>query len=333
MPLDSTFQPRGLLTNTHVQSLMTSGPWRRHKVQQRAQAYLDNTQAEVWAANDGTRLLGYRNKPTQAQSSPTPLVILIHGWEGSADSNYLLSAANTLDQAGWATFRLNLRDHGESHHLNLGLFHSCLLFEVLDVIAQLAADWRASHPGAKVYLAGFSLGGNFTLRVARDAAKVDLKLDRAMAISPVIRPKHVMQALESGPAIYHRYFVNKWRRSLRQKQHLFPHDYDFSEWFKLARLNQQTAWLIDRYTEYPSLEDYLEGYSVAGDDLKDLATPTTILTAADDPIIPISDFETLEASDALSLDVQDRGGHCGFIESWSMTSWAERWLISKMTAN
>ncbi|MDR9389913.1 MAG: alpha/beta fold hydrolase [Wenzhouxiangella sp.] len=327
MSLDHTFQPRGVIANTHVQSLMTSGPWRRRVVQRRAKRFLTDTQAEVWAASDGTRLLGYRNEPAQAVASPPPLVILIHGWEGSADSNYLLSAATALDEAGWATFRLNLRDHGESHHLNLGLFHSCLLFEVLDVIGQLAADWRERHPGAQVSLAGFSLGGNFTLRVARDAAQVGLKLDHAMAISPVIRPKHVMHALETGPSIYHRYFVNKWRRSLRTKQALFPRDYDFSEWLQLSRLNQQTAWLIDRYTDYPSVEDYLEGYSVARDNLSNLATPTTILTAADDPIIPIEDFETLEASDALALNVQDKGGHCGFIENWSMDSWAERWLI------
>ncbi len=330
MSPEQPFQPRGVLANAHVQSLMTSGPWRRRVVQRRAQRFLRHTQPEVWAANDGTRLLGYRNAPAAQTTSSAPLVILIHGWEGSADSNYLLSAATALDEAGAATFRLNLRDHGESHHLNLGLFHSCLLLEVCDVVGQLAADWRQRHPGASVYLVGFSLGGNFTLRVARDAAQAGVALDHAMAISPVIRPKHVMHALETGPAVYHRYFVNKWRRSLRIKQRLFPHDYDFSEWFQLPRLNQQTAWLIERYTDFACLDDYLEGYSVAGDSLQHLATPTTILTAADDPIIPIRDFETLNASDALALDVQDRGGHCGFISDWSMHSWAERWLIRRL---
>lgn len=331
MSPETSFNPHGLIANPHVQSMMTSGRLRRWRVGVKAREYLARTQAEVWRADDGSRLLGYRNRPVGlGEHEPAPLVILIHGWEGSSNSNYLLSAAHALDRAGLATFRLNLRDHGESHHLNVGLFHSCRLFEVMDVVAKVSKDWRERHgQDVPVYLVGFSLGGNFTLRVARRGEEVGLHLTEAVAISPVIRPIHVMDALEHGHFVYHQYFVSKWRKSLRIKQALFPLDYDFSEWFQYRRLSQQTEWLIDHYTEYPNVTDYLEGYSVAGDYLSGLDIPTTILTASDDPIIPISDFESLPSVDALTLSVHAKGGHCGFIENWQMDSWVERWLIHR----
>lgn len=320
------FDPGPVLGNPHVQSLLTSGPMRRKRVQHRAAGYLQRSQSRVLEAADGTRLLGFANQTGQSLSGPRPLAILLHGWEGSSESNYLLSTAVALDEAGFDTFRLNFRDHGESHHLNQGLFHSCLLDEVLDAVAQVAE----SHHDGPVFLAGFSLGGNFTLRVARHAPDRGIRLHRAFAVSPVIRPRHVLDALETGPLIYHYYFVRKWRRSLKIKQALYPDVYRLDDWFRLNKLREQTDWLVRNETDFASLDDYLEGYSVAGDYLTGLRVPTTIVTAADDPIIPVSDFDLIPAMPSLTLEVLDRGGHCGFIENWRMESWIEKRLIGEL---
>src|SRR5699024_5352356 len=133
------FLPRGLLSRRHVQSILTSGPLRRRKVRKHAGAYLARCSERVVTAADGSRLLGFANRAPASRRGA--LVILLHGWEGSVDSNYLLSSAATLDQAGFDTFRLNFRDHGGSHHLNEGLFHSCLLEEVLDVVSIVAGEY------------------------------------------------------------------------------------------------------------------------------------------------------------------------------------------------
>lgn len=321
------FRPRGWLANTHVQSLMTSGPWRKRQVQRRAQAYLARSQPEVIRCWDGTRLLGFRARPPENRSAQTsPLVILLHGWEGSADSNYLLSTALALDDAGFETFRLNFRDHGPTHHLNEGLFHSCRLAEVVDAVAQICSV-RDEGP---VFLVGFSLGGNFTLRVARVAPDYGFKIARAIAVSPVIRPLHVLDALENGLSVYHHYFVYKWRRSLKIKQRLFPQAYDLSGWMRVKNLRAQTEWLVEHLTPFPTLHDYLEGYSIAGDYLRGLETPSLIVTAADDPIIPLSDFHDLPPVPALELQVLKHGGHCGFIDSWRMSSWIEQKVIGEL---
>ncbi len=321
------FEPRGLLGSPHVQSLLTSGPWRRRQVRRRTLEYVQRSQAEVIEASDGTLLLGFRNKSRVAQPARRDaLVILLHGWEGSVDSNYLLSAAETLDAVGFDTFRLNFRDHGQSHHLNRDLFHSCRLDEVLDAVGQL----RTAYDRGPVFLVGFSLGGNFTLRVARQAPNHGFSIDRAIAVSPVIRPHHVLDALETGLSLYHFYFVNKWRRSLKIKQALYPDHFRLEDWFRLKDLRSQTDWLVEHQTDFPNLDAYLEGYSVAGDYLAGLETPTTIITAADDPIIPVADFYELPKSPALELDVLSRGGHCGFIENWRMDSWIEQRLIQEL---
>lgn len=321
------FRPRGLLAGRHVQSILTSGPWRRRRVRRRALEFLSRTRPEIVEAADGTRLLGFRNQAVNSpQERRNALVILLHGWEGSADSNYLLSASAALDQAGFDTFRLNLRDHGESHHLNEDLFHSCRLEETLDCVGRI----RQAYELGPVFLVGFSLGGNFALRIARQAPAKGFDFERVLAVSPVIRPSHVLDALESGLSLYEAYFIRKWRRSLKIKQALYPDRFSLDEWFQMRDLRSQTAWLVEHETEFPDLAAYLEGYSVAGDYLAGLTIPTRIITAADDPIIPVADVEALPRPPALEIEILARGGHCGFIENWRMDSWIEHRLIKEL---
>ena len=91
--------------------------------------------------------------------------MILHGWEGSAESCYVISLGAELLASGFDVLRLNLRDHGDSHHLNREIFHSCRLAEVVGATRAVAQRF----PQARIFLAGFSLGGNFVLRVSADA--------------------------------------------------------------------------------------------------------------------------------------------------------------------
>lgn len=283
----------------------------------RAAGYLAAAEEEIIDADDGVRLLGYRST-SRAANPGRALVILLHGWEGSADSSYLVGMGHALDAAGFDTFRLNFRDHGRSHHLNRGIFHSCLLREVLQAVSKVAAGYDGP-----VFLVGFSLGGNFALRVARNAGRTGLRLTRTIAVSPVIRPQSVLESLEQGLFIYHHYFNRKWSRSLAIKQSLFPDDYDFSEWRRLKGLRVRTEYLVEHFSEFPNLDAYLSGYSIEGDYLDGLEQSALIITAADDPIIPVSEFRALPRIPALETEITLRGGHCGFIENWRLHAWLE----------
>lgn len=321
---DAGFAPRGVLANPHVQSILTSGPLRRRLMQSRARDYLAAAQPEIVEAGEDVRLLGYRHHST-APRRRDALVILLHGWEGSADSSYLVGLGQALARAGFDTFRLNFRDHGDSHHLNRGLFHSCRLREVLHAVTRLAADYRGP-----VFLVGFSLGGNFALRVVRNAADTGLELTQTIAVSPVVRPASVLESLERGLFVYHYYFSRKWRRSLMRKQALFPEDYDFSELHRLHGLRARTEHLVERYSEFSDLEAYLDGYSIEGEYLEGLEQPALVITAADDPIIPVEEFFRLPKNPALTLEIIPRGGHCGFIRNWRQECWLENRIRNEL---
>ena len=161
---------------------------------------------------------------------------------------------------------------------------------------------------------GFSLGGNFMLRVAAQAREAGLDLARVIAVSPVLEPAETLLALQRGLPGYQRYFVYKWLRSLRKKQAAWPDSYDFRELSRMRDLETMTAELVRCYTDFPTLADYLSGYAITGARLARLEVPASILTSLDDPIIPAAALARLARPAALSLTVSRYGGHCGFFE-------------------
>ena len=106
------------LANPHLQTILSSVGPRRWLVRRAFEQYRPREQNLILDCHDGIRLAGVYN---QAGNEPAnSMAILIHGWEGSADSSYMLSLTTRLLEQGVDVFRLNLRDHGDSHHLNKG---------------------------------------------------------------------------------------------------------------------------------------------------------------------------------------------------------------------
>jgi len=268
----------------------------------------------------GVRLQCFISTP--AHSVPAP-VVLLHGWEGSAESLYVLSLARQLFERRFEVVRLNLRDHGETHHLNRELFHSCRLPEVVGAVASL----QRLLGGRALQLIGFSLGGNFMLRVAAQASAAGLDLTRVIAVSPVLEPVATLAVLQRGMPGYEAYFVRKWLRSLRKKQAAWPDIYDFAPLARLRDLKLMTAELVRSYTDFPTLDHYLHGYAITGERLARLEVPSTILTSVDDPIIPASGLAQLARTPALSLTVTRYGGHCGFFDQLRGPTWLERRIM------
>ena len=135
-----------------------------------------------------------------------------------------------------------------------------------------------------------------------------------------------MGQLESGSFIYRRYFIYKWARSLRLKEAAWPGVFDFSRILANPSLESMTRDLVDTFTDFPTVEDYLRGYALVGDVLARLTVPSLIVAANDDPIISIDGFSRLARPGPLVVDAQPFGGHCGFLESLYGPSWADRRL-------
>ncbi len=320
------FRPPRLLRNRHLQSVLGSLPPQGWLIRRRARALLAASSELILECGAGVRLQAFHTAalPGRSGNEPQRLAVLLHGWEGSADSSYVLSCAALLFQQGYGVVRINLRDHGATHALNRGLFHSCRLPEVLGAVCAISARW----PQAQLYLGGFSLGGNFMLRVAAQR-EGPAAVRGVVAISPVIDPEATLRALEQGLRLYRRYFVKRWSRSLRIKQRAWPKVHDFEQLLQLQALRPMTAGLVECCTEFPSLEAYLNGYALTGERLASLTVPARILIAADDPIIPAADLQHLAPSDWLRVERTQHGGHCGFMEQWGPPSYADRYVLEQ----
>ena len=302
-----------LLRNPHLQTFLASSRIRTRGPNPMVAA----AREIVIATSEGIRLLGALSTP------PGPargLAVLLHGWEGSMDSTYVQRTGRALFDRGFAVFRLNYRDHGRSHHLNTGIFYAVKDLEVFDAVRQAAAA-AAELP---VYLVGFSLGGNFALRIARRTADAPIPaLAHVVAVSPVLDPEASTDRVDRHPLI-RSYFLKKWRRSLAIKQALYPERYDFRAAMRLETVRATTARLVAGHSDYPSLDAYFQGYTLTGDHLSGLQVPTTLVTAADDPVIPVEDFRRLNPAPTTRVVIRPHGGHLGFLEGLALRSRYER---------
>jgi predicted alpha/beta-fold hydrolase len=317
----TTFEPRWPWGNRHFQSVLP-GILPRFRLRRRAAGLLAASRELILDCGDGVRLQALHARP---EGTVAGSAILLHGWEGSADSYYVLSLATRLFAAGVEVVRLNLRDHGDTHHLNEGIFHSCRLPEAVGAVAALAPQLVAPP-----WLVGFSLGGNFMLRVAASDDPRVPPLARVVAISPVLHPDSAMQAMERGWQVYQGYFVRKWSRSLQRKRALWPSAAVDEGFFRYRDLRRMTSSLVARHTEFADIGAYLDGYAVTGERLATLRVPATILSALDDPIIPAQDLQRLAGSAHLKVVTMARGGHMGFMVSPWRESWVNGFVLREL---
>ncbi len=318
-----SFVPPFWAKNRHVQSLLGTLKFRRPILIKQSAALLNQSREMILEAHDGIRLQSFyspHKKPSKK------LAILLHGWEGSHESLYLLSAANTLFQAGYDVLRLNLRDHGTSHHLNEEIFHSNRLQEVLDSIQFVQQELKPES----TMLIGFSLGGNFACRVAENATKNTIQLNNTIAICPAINPEDSLNQMENGLRFYHDYFVKKWKRSLFKKEKYFPEIYQFDDIRPMKSMRQITDHLLNLFGDYDSKKEYFNGYSLAGERLKNLDQKISILVTKDDPVLHYRDTLTLAENPNLKIHVSQFGGHCGFIKNIKLRSWADEFILREV---
>jgi predicted alpha/beta-fold hydrolase len=318
------FQPPRALRSPHVQSVLASARPRRPLVERRSARLRMASVSRLLVCPDGTRLEA--RTALHRDGVPRPLVVALHGWHGSAESLYLLSACGRLFEAGFDVARLHLRDHGGTHHLNVELFHSCRIGEAVQAVAAL----RRAFPERPLVLLGFSLGGNFALRIALRSAEAGLDLDRVLAVCPVLDPGPTMEALEAGWFGYRRHFLRQCRASMDAKERSFPDRYDFSQARRLDSLTELTDWFVARYTDFPSTDAYLAGYALTGEVLAPLTVPSTVLTALDDPVIPAEGLDRLAPSPALRIETTRHGGHCGFLADARLSSWLDDVLLDRL---
>ena len=246
------------------------------------------------------------------EHSDAPMIAILPGWLGSAESSYALGFAQALWNRGYSIARLTLRDHGGTAALNASMFNSSLTDEVVQFV-------QASLEGAKrCGLLGFSLGGNFALRVVRAVPEL-----ATLAICPASEPRDTMRRIDQN-FIYQRYFLTKWRETWQTKAHAFPHRYRYSDITNLNSIETLTEHFVRAHTYFDDVASYFASYDLSGTALS--GVNAKILAAMDDPIIPFSDFTNLP--DSLDIDITQKGGHGAYLKNWRMDSWLDDYVVS-----
>jgi hypothetical protein len=316
----TSFNPPFLLRNPHVQTLVASGWPRTWLLKRYARRFEAEAEDVILECSEGIRLHGLYNPHPRPERG---LAILLHGWEGSAESSYQLSTACTLANAGYDVFRLHLRDHGPSHNLNPELFNSTRLQEVVDAVREI----EQLYPNDRSFLAGHSLGGNFSLRVAAIAPEEGIKLRQVVAVCPVLSPTRTMSVLETGQSFYGKFLVRQWKRSLRSKLEHYPelgYEKNLPDLNSLAEMNE---FFVPNYTDFDNPESYYAAYALTGNTLAGLQVPTQLIISQDDPIIPIDDLANVARTECLRIETPRFGGHCGFLMNWRLQGWIDRRLL------
>ncbi len=314
-PKLNPFTPHPLVRNPHVQTMLASAQRKLpFDINARSQEVVLNLPAD-----GGTRLQGFYSP--QPATPSKGLVMMLHGWLGSANSTYNLAIGCDLLRLGYSVFRLNMRDHGGTESWNEAPFHGARLEEVVQAVAEVGK----LEPESPLVVIGYSMGGNFALRVAYRVNKTTIpNLKHIIGVSPSVNPKATVQAIDTAFPLYSYYFGRKWRKMIRAKQVAFPRLYpDFDEVLRIKNSYEMGEWFIPRYTGFPDSDSYYRSYAITPAVMTAVTIPTTVITAADDPIVPVSDFEPFRAVENpnFSLWIQPFGGHVGFVDIFPMRRW------------
>ena len=179
---------------------------------------------------DGVRLQAFHSPPPAAAHAARGAAARL-GRQRRIDLR-AVGWRHCCSQHGFGVVRLNLRDHGATHAPQPRIVS--FLPAARSRRRRDGAE-RGSFRGRALYLGGFSLGGNFMLRVAADGG-VPTSVAGVVAVSPVLDPEATLRALEQALPVYRRYFVRRWSRSLRRKQRAWPGVHDFEAHVRLRRI-------------------------------------------------------------------------------------------------
>jgi predicted alpha/beta-fold hydrolase len=91
-----------------------------------------------------------------------------------------------------------------------------------------------------------------------------------------------------------------------------------------------TEYFVLRYTGFPNLQSYLNGYALTGHRLAGLDLNATLLLADDDPVIPIAGLADMHIPDRLKVCRTSYGGHCGFLEGPRLRCWADSFILQEL---
>jgi uncharacterized protein len=250
----------------------------------------------------------------QADREHALTIIIVHGLEGSSESQYMLGVTEKALAAGMNVIRYNQRNCGGTDALAPVLYHSGLSNDVAAVAREIIARDGVSH----LALVGFSMGGNIVLKLAGEwGAHAPPQFCAVAACCPALDLATSADTLhEPSNRIYEIYFLWALRRRMLQKARLFPDHFDVGRLRGIRSLREFDDKVTAYYCGFTGVEDYYDRASAARV-VERIAVPTLVLHAANDPFIRITAETRRKISSNSNITFVETadGGHCAFVGS------------------
>jgi predicted alpha/beta-fold hydrolase len=310
-----TFEPHPLLRNPHAQTLAATFLPRRFP-------RLPRSVPRDFETEPGTRIRGQCHWQAVPQERPT--LVLLHGLEGSCESGYMLGLAERAFAAGWNAVRLNQRNCGGTESLTPTLYNSGLSGDYRAVLNELIERDTL----ARVFFAGYSMGGNLVLKMAGEfAGAAPPQLRGVAGVCPTIDLAECANALAlPGNFIYEEHFVRNLKKRMLRKAALFPGKFDLGPLARVRTVREFDDKITARYCGFRDADDYYSRSSalrVAAE----IRVPALIVTAQDDPFVPYASFSdpAVTKNTNITVNAPEHGGHCAFVSRYGGDAryWAE----------
>ena len=315
-PFEASFGMR----NGHAMTILSSQWPRRISLQEWP------GEARYFRTEPDTQVLAHCHWQKDHQSRPT--IIIVHGLEGSADRHYVTGTAEKALRAGFNVIRQNVRNCGDTEHLTPTLYHSGLTIDLKAILGELIERDRLEQ----IFIIGFSMGGNQTLKLAGEFGDdAPSQLRGVAAVSPAIDLGACSDAIARPQCkIYERRFLRSLKATMQRKAKLFPGSCDPERIDRVRSLREFDDVVTGPFWGFGDANGYYSNASSLPF-LKRIRIPALMMTAKDDPFIPYEPFTdpTVAANPNLLLLAPDHGGHVGFMASKSETArrddryWAE----------
>ena len=303
--IQSQFRAPWWLRNPHFQTMYPNLPWAWPSRPELRREILELPDGDVTAVD---WLVAADSLPDSA-----PLLIILHGLEGSAESPYARMLMEVASDRGWRSCVLYFRDCGDYRNRLPRRYHAGETNDLRHFLSQLQLQRPPGNAGPLLAV-GYSLGGNVLLKYLGESQS-ETPLAAATAICVPLDLHVCARALNTGlSTIYQRHLLKLMKESVARKFDRYTATFDWDR-----AMNAKTFAEFDNFITAPlhgfnGVNDYYDQCS-ATHFLSNIERPTLIINSLDDPFMTPDVLPTADKlSDDVTLEVAKNGGHVGFID-------------------
>ncbi|MCH7411197.1 alpha/beta fold hydrolase [Belliella sp. DSM 111904] len=236
------------------------------------------------------------------------LVIISHGLEGNSRRPYMIGMAHQFFKNNFDVLNWNFRGCSEEINKKLIFYHSGATYDLKAVIDHASIGYD------EIYLIGFSLGGNLTLKFLGESDQLYPKLKRAVTISVPLHLESSCEKISAGENIvYARRFLKTLKEKITQKSFVFPDQLSPEKLRKIKTLKDFDDVFTGPIHGFKDALDYYEQNSSLYF-IEKISIPTLILNAQNDPFLSSKCFPISlgNSSQSTWMEFPRYGGHVGF---------------------